>query len=61
MMLKDPAHRILVCTPSNTAADLFATTLLETEIDPDAVFRLYAMMLSIDQMPENLKKCSLVW
>lgn len=39
---KNNLNRILVCTPSNTAADHFALTLLKTgEIDKEHIFRVY--------------------
>uniref|UniRef100_A0A914MLT5 RNA helicase n=1 Tax=Meloidogyne incognita TaxID=6306 RepID=A0A914MLT5_MELIC len=53
---KDYDTRILVCTPSNTAADLFATELLETaKIDPELIFRLYALMVPVEDLKESLK------
>uniref|UniRef100_A0A915LKH5 RNA helicase n=1 Tax=Meloidogyne javanica TaxID=6303 RepID=A0A915LKH5_MELJA len=53
---KDYDTRILVCTPSNTAADLFATELLETaKIDPELVFRLYALMVPVEDLKDSLK------
>ncbi|KAL7072277.1 hypothetical protein ACQ4LE_008607 [Meloidogyne hapla] len=58
---KDDKNQILVCTPSNTAADLFATELLQTaKIDPELMFRLYALMLPVEDLKETLKPVTFV-
>jgi hypothetical protein len=54
----ESANRILVCCPSNTAADLFATKLLETNVSPKAIFRMYALMMPIWEVNDTLKDCA---
>lgn len=58
---KNVENKVIVCTPSNTAADLFATELLETaKIDPNLIFRLYALMVPVDDLKESLKPVTFV-
>ena len=57
---EEKGNRILVCAPSNTAADLFAKELLETGVNPKEVFRVYALMQPVGELSEELKPISLV-
>lgn len=57
----DEHAKILVCTPSNTAADLFAYELISTaKVDPCAIFRLNALMHPISELKECLKDVALI-
>jgi hypothetical protein len=52
---------VLFCAPSNTAADLFATELLQAPgVDPNMVFRLYALMQPVHELKESLRHVSCV-
>ena len=60
-MLDVEDNRILVCTPSNTAADLFAIELIETaKVDPKMLFRMYSLMRKVDDQLSELSDISCV-
>lgn len=48
---------ILACAPSNSAADLLCTKILE-HVDFHKVYRMYASSRDPQQVPENLKVCA---
>ena len=53
-------HRILICTPSNRAADQIATALLSTGIDGKKLFRMYSLTKRVDEQPLELRDVSCI-
>ncbi|XP_017270570.1 putative helicase mov-10-B.1 [Kryptolebias marmoratus] len=51
------SRHILACAPSNSAADLLCSKILE-HVDVHKVYRMYASSRDPEQVPENLKACS---
>ncbi|KAL3125935.1 hypothetical protein niasHT_009464 [Heterodera trifolii] len=55
LMQQDEKNRILICTPSNTAADLVARRILETDIlSPIQMRRYYSLGKSVDERDKGL-------
>lgn len=50
---------ILACAPSNNAADHLCEKILESDIDKNKVFRLYALTFPVRNIPRSLKVCTL--
>ncbi|XP_026223832.1 putative helicase mov-10-B.2 [Anabas testudineus] len=48
---------ILACAPSNSAADHLCEKILESDIDKDKVFRLYALTFPVTNIPASIKSC----
>ncbi|XP_067141003.1 putative helicase mov-10-B.1 [Centruroides vittatus] len=53
----DDDTKILVCTPSNSAADLITERIIK-HVPLRQVFRMYAFSRSFKLIPEKIKKCS---
>lgn len=49
---------ILACAPSNSAADHLCEKILESDIDKDKVFRLYALTFPVTNIPASIKVCT---
>ena len=49
-----PSARVLVCAPSNSAADLVGLRIIE-HVPKNEVLRLYAYSRKVEDIPENLK------
>ncbi|XP_043268497.1 putative helicase mov-10-B.1 [Venturia canescens] len=58
ILKKNPSNRILVCTPSNAAADEVALRLLKSTIDAHDIYRMYSMSRDSKDIGETLKECS---
>ncbi|KAM4562218.1 putative helicase mov-10-B.2 [Odontesthes bonariensis] len=52
-----PVCHILACAPSNSAADLLCSKILE-HVDPRKVYRMYASSREPKFVPDNLMACS---
>ena len=56
-IVKKTTDRILICAPSNSAADLFAKQLLQVgRLSPDEVLRLYSRSQQVKDMIDGLEK-----
>lgn len=54
--------RILICAPSNTAADLFTTELLyKAKISPAKIFRMYSLKRPVETQNQELKNVMYIW
>jgi superfamily I DNA and/or RNA helicase len=67
LLIAPTGFRILVCTPSNTAADLVAHELLKTEgiqndvcLTNDKLFRMFSLTKSIDTQAQELRDISCI-
>lgn len=58
LLIKYPDTRILACAPSNSAADIIATKLLD--LGTSQLFRLNSMSRKLSDLPTSLKKFSLI-
>ena len=56
---RDAAVRILVCAPSNTAADLLAERLAASGLDPNRMYRLGVLSCCEEDMSEDVQRSSL--
>jgi helicase MOV-10 len=59
LVRRDAGVRVLVCTPSNTAADLLAERLAAAGLDLDKLYRLNASSHCEEDMSEGLRTSSL--
>ena len=59
---EDPNRRlrILVCTPSNTAADLFAEELMKAGVAAQTIFRMYALNHNVHELQPSMEPISLI-
>jgi helicase MOV-10 len=58
LVRRDPAVRVLVCTPSDTAADLLAECLAAAGLDSDKLYRL-GVLSRYEDMSEDVQRSSL--
>lgn len=56
LLAQDENIKVLVCTPSNSAADLVATKLID--LNPQHLFRLNSLSRSFDALPPPLRDFS---
>ncbi|KAF8500417.1 P-loop containing nucleoside triphosphate hydrolase protein [Russula emetica] len=59
LVRRDAGVRVLVCTPSNAAADLLAKRLAAAGLDSDKLYRLDAPMLYEDDILQDVQTSSL--
>ena len=59
LVRRDPAVRVLVCTPSDTAADLLAECLAAAGLDSDKLYRLGVLSRYEEDMSEDIQRSSL--
>ncbi|KAN0127194.1 P-loop containing nucleoside triphosphate hydrolase protein [Lactarius tabidus] len=60
LLKSDPNFKILVCTPSNAAADLLVERLAAGGLDADQIFRLNAYSRYVDDISEDVQAFSVV-
>jgi len=58
LVKKDDSSKILVCTPSNAAADLLIERLANAGQTVDKLFRLNSRSRDMESIPENVRPFS---
>ncbi|KAK0165115.1 hypothetical protein PV328_003665 [Microctonus aethiopoides] len=52
------SNRVLICTPSNAAADEIAIRLFEKQIDKNIMYRMYGASMNINNVNKNIRTFS---